>query len=263
MGCVEWSKRDPFEDGYLQEELQFYGAPTYEKDGLEMKVCEPTGPVRLDDYLNVNLRSDMPPFPALLLDGALWMSLTPMELQAQHLAIQRAGRIAGTAGLGLGHFTLRAAAMPHVEEVHVFERDPRVIECFKAVHGEREGVREKVHYHIGDARGTIKGSVPLDTLYVDIYQTLCGDEVIEDLKELRGLVKSPADYTWWGSELGLMNCFLHGLLPRCRMHRDLALYFARWMTSPLAKYSHRVLDLEYCQRLLEVARPCWVRGEVR
>lgn len=258
MNRAMWCARNPFEDAYLREELEFYGPATYEKDGLLLVTRGISELTRLDDYLNINLRSELPPLPMLFIDNILWMSLTPMELQAQHLAIQKAERIAGTAGLGLGHFTLRAAGLEHVEEVHVFERDPRVIECFTTVHGEREGVKEKVHYHIGDAREELKKGPQLDSLYVDIYQTLCSDRVIEDLKELRGLMRSPADYTWWGSELGLLNCIARKLLGKGRMRPILRDYFAMWACTPLAEQGLRTLDELYCKELLEVARPYWM-----
>jgi len=252
MKYDEWYERDPFQDQYLTEELAFYGAPNYERDGLRLLCCSAPPVLRIDDYLNVNMRVNMPPVPSLFLDGELWMSITPMELQAQHLPIQFAQGIVGTAGLGLGHFTLRTAAMPHVEEVHVFERDQRVVDCFLAVHGNREGVEEKVRFHMGDAcEELLKTDVPLDTLYVDIYSTLCCDQAVEDIRRLIEVVEDPSDYTWWGAELVMLNCMVHGLIDF--LNPSVARYLRMWMASDLGKLRHKALDLEYCEAVIDAA----------
>lgn len=246
MNQGEWRKRDPFTDSYYWEELEFYGEHSYKDNGLELVQRDPGPIVRLDDYLNVNMKFDPPSIPTLLLDGQLWMSITPMEVQSQHVPIQRARGIAATAGLGMGHFALRAAGMDEVEEVHVFEQDPRVTACFLAVHRERKEM-SKLHFHEGDAREELlKCGMRFDTLYVDIYPTLGSDDVLEDIEKLQGLAD---EYSWWGRELVYLNSMYYGL-PAPRRPREVINLIARWCGSELGKLRHRELDREYCEAVL-------------
>ncbi len=69
-------------------------------------------------------------FPALLLDGRLYMSIVPNEILTIAPEAARArGRVL-TLGLGMGYFIFKALENPAVETVTCVERDERVIRLF-------------------------------------------------------------------------------------------------------------------------------------
>lgn len=262
MNTETWARRNPFADGYFWRELNWYtlknfpaGGVIYERDGLVLRTTQPTPMVRLDDWLNVNLRTNLPPMPQLYRDRELWMSITPMEMQSQHLPIQWAVGKTATAGLGLGHFALRAAQKNDVDEVHVFEADKRVIDMFYAVHGRRKAV-QKIHIHHGDARELLAGeyAFAFDSLYCDIYADCGGDEVIDDLRLFLPRMQKPLGFTWWGMEVTLLNALVYEIVDQGDLPWSLAAYYRQWQRSKLGRMRMRVLDFEYCERVVAVLR---------
>lgn len=206
---------NPFTDEFLDEELEFYDLrKPYSKDGVQVRLIEPAG--RLDDYLNKNWRVPRPglPVPALFVDGRLWMSLTYMEIQSLYVPITMAGGVVGTAGLGLGYFALRAAGLKEVERVDVFEVEPRVVEFFKARFGDRPEAK-KINITIGDARKEMLWKPrrrSFDYIFMDVYQTLLGDEVIDDIR-LFNKEASFGEYRFWGQERVLLDRIMAGERP--------------------------------------------------
>lgn len=198
---------DIFNDEYVKKEIDFMDLPSsgYEHLGTKLKWME--AGLRLDDYLNVNMRVDTLRIPVIGDASApLWMSLTPMEVQSAHVAIERAKhheRIA-LGGLGLGYAALKMAALPNVQEVDVFEINPATVDMFKQLHSHREEFK-KINFIIGDVRETLQG---LDYSYVwmDIYATLASDEMRDDIAYFIDS-NSIDEYRYWGQELMLYLYF--------------------------------------------------------
>jgi hypothetical protein len=69
--------------------------------------------------------------PVLRLDGKVWMSLTPMEVQSNFMAIRLAHGRVGTGGLGLGYFVQRVLEKPEVEHVVAYELREEVLELYR------------------------------------------------------------------------------------------------------------------------------------
>lgn len=207
--------KNPFTNQFLEEEVAFYDLrKPYSKDGVEVRMIRPAG--ILSDYLNKNWRLFPPSFkiPALYVDGELWMSLTAMEIQSLYVPISLAAGVVGTAGLGLGYFALRAAAMTDVEEVQVFERESRVVDFFMTSFGDRPEV-EKIKITVGDARKEMlykPHNRIFDFMFMDIYQTMLGDDVIEDIK-LFNKKASFEEYRFWGQERVLLDALMAGEHP--------------------------------------------------
>jgi hypothetical protein len=202
---------NPFTDEFLDEELEFYDLrKPYSKDGVQVRLVKPAG--RLDDYLNKNWRVPRPDLqvPALFVDGELWMSLTYMEIQSLYVPITSAAGIVGTAGLGLGYFALRTAALKQVERVDVFEVEPRVVEFFKARFGDRPEAK-KINITVGDARKKMLRR-SFDFIFMDVYQTLLGDDVIDDIR-LFNKEASFQEYRFWGQERVLLDSMMGGERP--------------------------------------------------
>jgi hypothetical protein len=200
---------NPFTNEFVEKEVAFYDLPKpYSKDGVEVRLVAPQGTI--SDYLNKNWRIFKPGFkvPALIVDGELWMSLTAMEIQSLYVPIAMAYGEVGTAGLGLGYFALRAAGMPEVEKVHVFEREARVADFFMERFGNRPEI-EKIEITVGDARKEMlwkDARRSFDFVFMDVYQTMLGDDVVDDilLFNKKGSVET---YRFWGQERVLLDAW--------------------------------------------------------
>jgi hypothetical protein len=188
---------NPFSLEYAKKEIEYYGLESYENEGVEITTRPVIG--RNDDYLRVQMYipDDDLHVPILKIDGTLWMSLTPMEIQSQYPAIKEAFGTVGIGGLGLGYATLRIMEKPEVESVKVYEKEPRIIEMFKNNFSGRKGF-EKVEFIVGDVR-EISGE-SFEVFYCDIYQTMLPDEVLED-EELLTQNNKIHKYMFWGEEL--------------------------------------------------------------
>lgn len=225
---------NPFTDGFTAQEIGFYNLDkTYDAGGVRVEMVDPGG--RLDDYLNKNWRIQQGwKVPAMWIDGRVWMSLTPMEIQSAYVPITLAGGVVGTAGLGLGYFPLRAASSPDVEEVHVYELNPKVIRFFMEAFKDRPEM-EKIRIHEGDVRKEAlyskKTKGPsFDFFWMDVYRTLLPDEVIDDIRlfEKSG---SFDVYRFWGQERVVLDSLLAGENPKLD-YLDRA-YFSAWKGTPM------------------------------
>jgi len=199
---------NPFTDRFLDEEVAFYGLPgPYSANGIEVQMIKPRG--RLDDYLNKNFRISGGEVPVLAVDGNLWMSLTYMEIQSMYVPISLCRGVVGTAGLGLGYFALRAASLERVERVDVFEVEPRVADFFVASFGNRPEM-EKIKIVVGDARKEMLWKPhrrSFDLIFMDVYPTLLGDEVVEDARLFRKN-GSFEEYRFWGQERVILDAIV-------------------------------------------------------
>lgn len=213
---------NPFTDRFLEEEVEFYGLrKPYSKNGVQVRLVEPAG--RLDDYLNKNWRISDIRVPALYVDGRLWMSLTYMEIQSLYVPITAAGGTVGTAGLGLGYFALRAAALDHVERVDVFEVEPRVVDFFMARFGNRPEAR-KINITVGDARKEMVRR-NFDYVFMDVYRTLLGWDAVDDI-HLFAEKGSVQEYRFWGQERVLLDGLMAGEGPQLSFLEKA--YFRKW-----------------------------------
>lgn len=250
-----WATRNPFTTDYVREEVANYGMEEYDADGVRVRYGEPSGV--LDDYLNRAFRVGEVKVPILHIDGQLWMSLTPMECQSQHLPIQFAFDNVATCGLGLGHFVLRCMEYPMVESVTVFEQDSRIVDFFKQRFKDRPGF-EKVKFVVGDAREKMRG-YEFDFVYVDIYPSLCGDEVISDAKLFRS-ENEITQYHFWGQEIILIDAVHTEVLDASDIDWPTRVYFTKWYKTPIEDYDddttlanmYRVrLTPDFCQEVLD------------
>jgi len=223
---------NPFSDEYWKAELKAYGLrkSRFHVEHVSVDWFHIYG--RCDDYLNVNMRfEDKIPLPRLAINGHLWMSLTPMEIQSAALAIHRAKGVVLAGGLGLGYFPLRAAAKPEVTEVIVFENEPLVVEWFQRMFKNRPELA-KLKIVEGDMRKTCKG-YKADFAFVDIYPDMLGDETLKDAMTIRRNNKI-GRYMFWGYERVVLcllanKMFKYGSL---LLGSDLGSYFRHWQNTP-------------------------------
>jgi hypothetical protein len=225
-----WRERNPFTNAYLREEVEMYGQPPVDDNGVKIIYDKPVG--RIDDYLNINFCVLDFEVPLLFIDGRIWMSLTRMEVQSQHLPIQFAGGEVGTCGLGLGHFVLRAMAKPDVDSIKVFESDPRIIKFFTEAFRDRPGF-DKVQIIEGNARETCRGHY-FDFLYADIYPTLLADECITDIALFNDNNEiNENGYHFWGLERVVMDALQQDLIEGSMLDFPTRYYFHKWFTTSI------------------------------
>lgn len=232
-------KHNPFSDKYVKREIRWYGLKPYQVDGVSIKILNPQ--MRIDDYLNKNWRIDDDLMvPTLFIDGQLWMSLTPMEIQSQYLAILNAGGEVGVAGLGMGYSALKIAQKADVDKVTVFEIDPRIVNFFRKTFRRRKGF-DKIEFVVGDAREEVPKH-QFDFLYVDIYKTMLPDEIVSDIGLFQGSVHEfPDGYHFWGQERVLVD----SALALCIIEPDdlgiqMRAYLTRWMQTPVSEDDDRL-----------------------
>lgn len=222
---------NPFTDDYWENEIKAYGltpAP-YVVDHVAVEWFKIKG--RCDDYLNVNMRFSDIKMPRLLINGHLWMSLTPMEIQSAALAIFRAKGHVVSGGLGLGYFALRAAAKPEVSKVTVFEQDALVIEWFNRTFKDRAEFK-KIEIIPGDMRKTFK-KYSVDFCFVDIYQDMLPDEVLTDASQFRRQNKIQR-YMFWGYEKVVLELMANKMIQygTLLLGSDLVNYLRTWRDTP-------------------------------
>lgn len=232
----------PFSDEYWKAELKAYGLrkSKYVVEHVSVDWFHIYG--RCDDYLNVNMRfEDKVPLPRLGINGHLWMSLTPMEIQSAALAIYRAKGVVATGGLGLGYFALRAAAKPEVSKVIVFENEPLVVEWFKRMFKDRPEMT-KIEIVEGDVRKTFKGYT-VDFVFMDVYPDMLPEAVIKDSRRFRRANKI-GRYHFWGYEKVVLELMANKMLKYggLLLGGDLHSYFKHWMTTPYGEAGSGMLS---------------------
>jgi len=255
----DWAKRNPFTDTYVREEAANYATDeAQDQGGVTIKNVTPNG--CLMDFLNKNFYTGKLSFPAFYIDGRCWMSMSRMELQSNHVPVQFAQDRVATLGLGMGAFTLRAMALDHVESIDVYEQDPRVIKLFQRF-SDRLGF-EKVSFILGDARELCRGK-EYDYLYTDIYPTLLGDEVVDDLEQLLDQ-NDIGTIHFWGRERIVLDAVRHDLLPLDEVDFPTALFLHTWQTTPISdtddrladttldQLAHHPIDVDFVERILEI-----------
>jgi SAM-dependent methyltransferase len=233
-----------FSDQYIKDQLEFYNGKPWSKENVAISIESPSG--RIDDYLNINFRKSLPPTPILRIDGGIWMSLTPMELQSAHVPICRATGHVVTGGLGLGYFVLACMANENVTSITVYEINPIIIEYFKESFSDREGF-EKVTFVEGDMRELFKDQ-ECDFAFIDIYQTLCPDELITDASQFlnNNII---GEYRVWGQEKIMfegLNNEIH-----CEVSYEDKMFFIEFLESEFVGLYREGLNTDYIEKALD------------
>jgi len=237
---------NPFEDGYLEQEIAWLALPEYEAEGIRLEHRPVTRLTRMDAFLNVELVGSGPVIPILTLNGTLWMSLTRMEVQSSWVAIQLArGRVV-TAGLGLGYAPLRMAEKSSVTEVVVYEENPQVIEMWGALHGARAEAK-KVKVVQGDVRELLVDQ-EFDFCFMDIYSDLLPNQTVTDTYQFTQ-TNEFGHYMFWGQELALHILRLQGHEPDTNWAEDELFDMHNW--SEGAGQNPPMFDVEYAWRAAE------------
>ncbi|MDG2536011.1 hypothetical protein P6144_20290 [Sphingomonas sp. HITSZ_GF] len=140
--------------------------------------------------------------PALLRDGAVWMSLTPMEIESQEIGLALSRGHVVVMGMGMGWAAMAAALRDEVTRVTVVERDGDVL----AIHRELDlfaqlpdAARAKLRVVQADALEW-QADAPVDLLMPDIWLPLVSDGRVEEVRRMQANVGAEAIY-FWGQEM--------------------------------------------------------------
>jgi hypothetical protein len=231
---------NPFTKDFVKEEIRFMDLKPFDKDGIKLNIRMLLG--RLDSYLNRDYQTGDIDAPVLTIDGTVWMSLTPMEVESNFLAWWMASGDCGTAGLGMGYVAMRMASNRNVTSVTVFEMDQRVIDAFYAMQSGRPEL-DKITIVQGDCRETCKG-YNFDFFYSDIYPCLLDDEVIPDIA-LFNENNSIEHYRFWGEELILLQGIVDESINPYSAGMQVLDYFRHWESTDGSKVPVSVDDQSY------------------
>ena len=243
---------NPFTDEFMNQEIKFMGLkkgqkPLTKMEGVEIRHVEVT--MRCDDYLNKNWRAEPMVCPVFHIDGRLWMSLTPMEVESNYLAWTCAEGVVGMGGLGIGYTTLRAAHKLEVDKVIVFEEDLRVVNLFKTQYASRPEL-SKIEFIIGDARETMKDYI-FDFVYMDIYPDMLSDEAFSDVELFRSQNKIKR-YKFWGQEKVVLEALSEGIMAVDCIDLETTQYLGMWTATEKSKmYAGYYGDIEEDAAALE------------
>lgn len=202
-----WKPANPWTDDYLERELA--SVVQWMPEQLTVVADEDKRHVILERRKTVGniaayMREDFlewGPFPWLQIDGHVWMSITPMEIESHYMPIFLAEGRVGVGGLGLGYAAVRMASKPEVREVVVYENNPLVLRLW-----------EKTHRHISSAwlskitivdRDVAKmRDESFDLFYNDVYQRGLDPLAITHWATLP-LRNEFGNYHWWTMEAWL------------------------------------------------------------
>jgi hypothetical protein len=140
--------------------------------------------------------------PMLERAGAVWMSITPLEIESAEIGIRLARGHVLVMGLGMGWAAAATAVQGGVTAVTIVERDPDVL----ALHAELDlfaqlpdHARAKLRIVEGDAYAYVPDR-PVDLLMPDIWLPLVNDGRIDEVRRMQANAKAAGIY-FWGQEL--------------------------------------------------------------
>lgn len=194
-----------FSDRYAQQQVDWYSLKEFVANGNTVKVRSAPLYGRADEYFNKRFWVREFEVPMMRIDGKLWMSITPLEIQSMILPIHRAWGYVGTGGLGMGYFALKCAEKDSVKEIKVYEHNKDVIKFFTQMFNHRKGF-EKIKIFEQDVR-CIKNE-SFSYFFMDIYQTQLSDQALEDTNDFWRNNNQAGQYDWWCQE----RCLLQALL---------------------------------------------------
>jgi hypothetical protein len=142
--------------------------------------------------------------PVFKIDGEVWMSITPMEIESHYIPIENAMGRVGVAGLGLGYYVQRILEKESVDEVVVYELSQDVIDLYL----ENFGTHPKLTIVHGDVFEKCKNE-HFHWFYNDIYLYRFEDQAFDDMATLIGdnLIE---DYHFWTLEGYVLSAIQKG-----------------------------------------------------
>jgi hypothetical protein len=197
---------NPFSWEYFYQELQFLQNIVPGDSGnvsIRKKTYETT---TVEGYMN-NMYSIDPirieNIPILYIDGQIWMSITPMEVQSHFMPIYLATGIVGVAGLGLGYAVQRMIEKEDVERVNVYEINEDVIQLYLNSFGHSPKL-QIVRQDVRQMR-----DMYYDFFYADIYKDQQDCDATTDYRLLMDN-NMISEYFYWTMEANIIELLQGG-----------------------------------------------------
>lgn len=213
---VGWTEANPWTDEYLERELASMsflpGALAveykYGDDNGRHVVLGRRKNVVTECYLRTDF-IDWGPYAHLKIDGDVWMSVTPMEIESQYMPIMLAEGRVGVGGLGLGYAALRMASKPEVAEVVVYEINPLILHLWDRAVVPNAPARWLAKIKLVECDVTTLRDEQFDFFYNDVYQRMLAEAAIAHWP-LLCRENSLGGYHFWGMEAWLLPFVLTG-----------------------------------------------------
>lgn len=143
-------------------------------------------------YLDRFLKADYP-YVVLKKGRTVWMSNTPLETFTNQEFLHQAKGKVFIAGLGIGLLITPLLEDPEVTSIDVVEIEPEVIEVWNKASADLDTSKLTIHQGNAFKPGEFLGDVKFNSLYFDIWSTVCSDNYPET-KELYKLYRKHIDY---------------------------------------------------------------------
>lgn len=140
------------------------------------------------------------PYPTVMEDGRIWMSVTPQEINTVRPAVEAARGHVVTFGLGLGYFAYLASLKPEVESVTVVDVNESIIDVFSREilpQFERASIVDIVCEDAFDFVEKKFASYEADFIYTDLWHDVGdGFDLYHLMKEYE-FTKPEAEWQYW------------------------------------------------------------------
>lgn len=138
------------------------------------------------------------PYPAVMENGRIWMTVTPNEIHTIRPAAESSRGKVLAYGLGLGYYAFHALRNPEVTSVTVVERSREVIELFERHLLPGFPRREALRIICADAFAYAKNTAPqehYDTVFTDLWHD-AGDG-LPLYRRMKALETPGPRYLYW------------------------------------------------------------------
>lgn len=138
------------------------------------------------------------PYPAVMENGRIWMTVTPNEIHTIRPAAQASHGKVLAYGLGLGYFAFHALMNPRVESVTVVERSRDVIALFERHLLPGFPRRDALRILRADAFDYAKNTAPqehYDTVFTDLWHDV--SDGLPLYRQMKALETPGPTYLYW------------------------------------------------------------------
>ena len=139
---------------------------------------------------------------------AIWMSLTPHEIESQELGCHYAYGHTVVMGLGMGWVAANIALNPKVTRVTIIEIDSEVIDLFTksgAFDSLPETAQNKISIiHANAVEWKPDSHYPVNFLFADIWLHLAEKETLNQVRIMQQHIHAKTIY-YWGQEIAIYN----------------------------------------------------------
>lgn len=140
------------------------------------------------------------PYPAVLEDGRIWMTVTPNEVETMKEPVAQAHGKVLTYGLGLGYYPFMVSQKSDVVSVTVVEKDEAIIELFEKQLLPQFPAKDKISVVCDDAfnyAATRMGKEGFDYVFTDLWHDVSdGLPLYLRMKNLESLSPN-SQFAYW------------------------------------------------------------------